>query len=409
MDVDAGGRRSRVVLGVSGGIAAYKACEVLRGLTESGCDVTVVPTAAALTFVGSATWSALSGKPVATDVWQDAHRVPHVRLGQEADVIVVAPATADLLARATHGIADDLLTNVLLTARCPVVLAPAMHTEMWEHPATRRNVALLRERGMIVLEPDSGRLTGADSGKGRLPQPAAIVAAVLDILRREPTDDLRGLRIAISAGGTREAWDPVRFVGNHSSGRQGVELARTALARGAIVTLVAAHMTVEPPAGVEVVRVSSAAELQQAMQDRAPTSDVVVMAAAVADFRPVPESTKVKKDDTGAGVTLDLERTADVLAGLVAARSGSAPFIVGFAAETATDAAELLALGRAKLMRKGCDLLVVNDVGADEVFGSPDNAVVILGADGSQAELPRQGKAGIADGIWDAVAARLRG
>ena len=409
MDVDAGGRRSRVVLGVSGGIAAYKACEVLRGLTESGCDVTVVPTAAALTFVGSATWSALSGKPVATDVWQDAHRVPHVRLGQEADVIVVAPATADLLARATHGLADDLLTNVLLTARCPVVLAPAMHTEMWEHPATRRNVALLRERGMIVLEPDSGRLTGADSGKGRLPQPAAIVAAVLDILRREPTDDLRGLRIAISAGGTREAWDPVRFVGNHSSGRQGVELARTALARGAIVTLVAAHMTVEPPAGVEVVRVSSAAELQQAMQDRAPTSDVVVMAAAVADFRPVPESTKVKKDDTGAGVTLDLERTADVLAGLVAARSGSAPFIVGFAAETATDAAELLALGRAKLMRKGCDLLVVNDVGADEVFGSPDNAVVILGADGSQAELPRQGKAGIADGIWDAVAARLRG
>jgi phosphopantothenoylcysteine decarboxylase/phosphopantothenate--cysteine ligase len=409
VDVDAGGRRSRVVLGVSGGIAAYKACEVLRGLTESGCDVTVVPTAAALTFVGSATWSALSGKPVATDVWQDAHRVPHVRLGQEADVIVVAPATADLLARATHGIADDLLTNVLLTARCPVVLAPAMHTEMWEHPATRRNVALLRERGMIVLEPDSGRLTGADSGKGRLPQPAAIVAAVLDILRREPTDDLRGLRIAISAGGTREAWDPVRFVGNHSSGRQGVELARTALARGAIVTLVAAHMTVEPPAGVEVVRVSSAAELQQAMQDRAPTSDVVVMAAAVADFRPVPESTKVKKDDTGAGVTLDLERTADVLAGLVAARSGSAPFIVGFAAETATDAAELLALGRAKLMRKGCDLLVVNDVGADEVFGSPDNAVVILGADGSQAELPRQGKAGIADGIWDAVAARLRG
>ena len=409
MDVDAGGRRSRVVLGVSGGIAAYKACEVLRGLTESGCDVTVVPTAAALTFVGSATWSALSGKPVATDVWQDAHRVPHVRLGQEADVIVVAPATADLLARATHGIADDLLTNVLLTARCPVVLAPAMHTEMWEHPATRRNVALLRERGMIVLEPDSGRLTGADSGKGRLPQPAAIVAAVLDILRREPTDDLRGLRIAISAGGTREAWDPVRFVGNHSSGRQGVELARTALARGAIVTLVAAHMTVEPPAGVEVVRVSSAAELQQAMQDRAPTSDVVVMAAAVADFRPVPESTKVKKDDTGAGVTLDLERTADVLAGLVAARSGSAPFIVGFAAETATDAAELLALGRAKLMRKGCDLLVVNDVGADEVFGSPDNAVVILAADGSEVELPRQGKAGIADGLWDAVAARLRG
>ncbi|MCX6431927.1 MAG: bifunctional phosphopantothenoylcysteine decarboxylase/phosphopantothenate--cysteine ligase CoaBC, partial [Actinobacteria bacterium] len=218
MDVDAGERRSRVVLGVAGGIAAYKACEVLRGLTESGCDVTVVPTAAALNFVGAATWSALSGRPVATDVWQDAHRVPHVRLGQEADVIVVAPATADLLARATHGIADDLLTNVLLTARCPVILAPAMHTEMWEHPATRRKVALLRERGMLVLDPADGRLTGSDSGKGRLPQPAAIVAAALDILRREPTGDLRGLRIAISCGGTREAWDPVRFIGNHSSG-----------------------------------------------------------------------------------------------------------------------------------------------------------------------------------------------
>jgi phosphopantothenoylcysteine decarboxylase/phosphopantothenate--cysteine ligase len=409
VDVDAGAPRSRVVLGVSGGIAAYKACEVLRGLTESGCDVTVVPTAAALSFVGAATWSALSGKPVATDVWQDSHRVPHVRLGQEAEAIVVAPATADLLARATHGIADDLLTNVLLTARCPVVLAPAMHTEMWEHPATRRNVALLRERGMIVLEPDSGRLTGADSGKGRLPQPSAIVSAVLDILRRQPTDDLRGLRIAISAGGTREAWDPVRFVGNHSSGRQGVELARTALARGAIVTLVAAHMDVGPPAGVEVVRVSSAAELEQAMQAVSPASDVVVMAAAVADFRPLPESTKVKKDDSGEGVTLSLERTPDVLAGLVAGRTGSTPFIVGFAAETAIDAADLLVLGQAKLARKGCDLLVVNDVGADAVFGSADNAVVILAADGSEVELPRQGKAGIADGIWDAVAARLRG
>ncbi len=409
MDVDAGERRSRVVLGVAGGIAAYKACEVLRGLTESGCDVTVVPTAAALNFVGAATWSALSGRPVATDVWQDAHRVPHVRLGQEADVIVVAPATADLLARATHGIADDLLTNVLLTARCPVILAPAMHTEMWEHPATRRNVALLRERGMLVLDPADGRLTGTDSGKGRLPQPATIVAAALDILRRQPTDDLRGLRIAISSGGTREAWDPVRFIGNHSSGRQGVELARTALARGAHVTLVAAHMDVDPPAGVDVVRVTSAADLERAMMAIAAQSDVVVMAAAVADFRPVPESTKVKKDDSGSGVTLDLERTSDILAGLVAARTGAAPFIVGFAAETAADAAELLALGKSKLARKGCDLLVVNDVAADAVFGSPENAVVILGADGSQVALPRQAKAGISDGIWDAVAARVRG
>ena len=245
----------RVVLGVAGGIAAYKACEVLRGLTESGCDVTVVPTAAALRFVGAATWSALSGKPVATDVWQDAHRVPHVRLGQEADCIVVAPATADLLARATHGIADDLLTNVLLTARCPVVLAPAMHTEMWEHPATRHNVALLRERG--VHRPRPGQRAASPA-----PTPARAGCPIRPPSWRRCTTscaaaasgrsaDLAGRRVVISAGGTREQWDPVRFIGNRSSGRQGVELARTAISRGADVTLVAAHMDVDPPAGAD--------------------------------------------------------------------------------------------------------------------------------------------------------------
>lgn len=399
--------RPRVVLGVGGGIAAYKVVEVLRGLTESGHDVTVVPTAAALQFVGAATWSALSGKPVSASVWDDVAEVPHVRIGKEADVVLVAPATADLLARAAHGLADDLLTNVLLTARCPIVMVPAMHTEMWEHPATVANVALLRERGVIVIEPDSGRLTGPDTGKGRLPEPPAILAAALDILRRAPQADLAGQHLVISAGGTREAWDPVRFIGNHSSGRQGVELARTAVARGARVTLVAARMDVDPPAGVSVVRVGTAAELHDAMVAALPGADVVVMAAAVADFRPVPEATKVKKDDSGAGVTLHLERTVDVLADLVHRRAGSAPVIVGFAAETATDADDLQRLGAQKLERKGCDLLVVNEVGAHEVFGAADNAVLILGADGTRVELPRASKAVIADGIWDAVAARL--
>ncbi len=395
----------RVVLGVAGGIAAYKAAEVLRGLREAGCDVTVVPTASSLRFVGLATWEALSGRSVATDVWTSASDVPHVRLGQQADLVLVAPATADLLARSAQGLADDLLTNVLLTARAPVLMAPAMHTEMWLHPATQRNVALLRERGVRVLEPATGRLTGADSGPGRLPDPSAIVAAALDLLRRPAASDLAGLRILISAGGTREAWDPVRFIGNRSSGIQGVELARTALSRGAQVTLVAATMDVDPPAGALVVRVESAEDLHRAMVEQAGDHDVVVMAAAVADFRPQAEQAKVKKDGAD-GVDLHLEQTVDVLADLVRRRRGPAPVIVGFAAETPTDAVDLLRLGRAKLERKGCDLLVVNDVSGEAVFGRPTNEVVILDAGGGQREVPRTGKAEVADAVWDAVLAR---
>jgi phosphopantothenoylcysteine decarboxylase/phosphopantothenate--cysteine ligase len=403
---------ARVVLGVAGGIAAYKACEVLRGLTETGCDVTVVPTSAALRFVGAATWEALSGKPVATDVWQDAHRVPHVRLGQDADCIIVAPATADLLARATHGIADDLLTNVLLTARCPVVLVPAMHTEMWEHPATRRNVALLRERGVLVLDPASGRLTGADTGPGRLPDPAAIVAAVHDVLRGRAAGrsaDLVGRRILISAGGTREEWDPVRFIGNRSSGRQGVELARTALSRGATVTLVAAHMDVDPPAGATVVRVESAAEMRSAVLEAATGADIVVMAAAVADFRPAdPGEHKLKRGEAGPDLSLPLAQNPDILHELVEGRGPAPhPLIVGFAAETGDPGRDVLTLGREKLARKGCDLLVVNDVGAGRVFGQADNEVVILARDGAETAVPRGGKADVADAIWDVVARTL--
>ena len=392
----------RVVLGVAGGIAAYKACEVLRGLTEAGCDVTVVPTKAALQFVGAATWEALSGHPVASDVWTHAHDVPHVRLGQQADLVLVAPATADLLARSTQGLADDLLTNVLLTAHGPVLMAPAMHTEMWQHPATQRNVALLRERGIRVLDPASGRLTGADSGPGRLPEPRAIVAAALDLLRRTPTMDMAGWRVTVSAGGTREAWDPVRYLGNRSSGIQGVELARTAISRGAQVTLVAAAMDVEPPAGATVVRVESARELHEAMTAQASSADVLVMAAAVADFRPETAGAKVKKQGVD-GVDLHLEQTVDVLADLVRRRSGPSPVIVGFAAETAGSPAALEELGRAKLARKGCDLLVANDVGDDAVFGQPTNEALILDVSGEVTHLPRAAKAEIADGVWDAV------
>lgn len=394
----------RVVLGVAGGIAAYKSAELLRGLREHGCDVVVVPTPASLNFVGAATWEALSGHPVSTSVWDDVSSVPHVNLGQTADCVIVAPATADLLARASQGLADDLLTNVLLTAKCPVVMAPAMHTEMWEHPATARNVAVLRERGVIVLDPAVGRLTGADSGPGRLPDPQVLVAAVLDVLRRRPVMDLAGMRVLISAGGTREAWDPVRYIGNRSSGRQGVELARTGASRGAQVTLVAAAMDVPPPAGVRVLNVESSDDLHRAMLEQLEGNDVVVMSAAVADFRPQPAPAKIKK--TGdSGVDLHLEQTTDVLADLVARRTSQV--IVGFAAETAGDDDELLDLGRQKLARKGCDLLVVNEVGRSEVFGSDQNSVRIIDHTGLVSTVERQGKAAVADAVWDAVRARL--
>src|SRR5437763_7346620 len=285
--------RLRVVLGVGGGIAAYKACEVLRGLTETGHEVRVVPTASALNFVGAATFEALSGQPVRTDVFSDVEEVTHVRLGQEADLVVVAPATADLLARAVHGAADDLLTSTLLTARCPVLLVPAMHTEMWEHPATQDNVALLRSRGVTVAEPASGRLTGVDTGKGRLPEPAEIVD-LARLLLVEPAAlprDLEGRRVVVSAGGTREPLDPVRYLGNRSSGRQGYALARVAAHRGAEVVLVSAHTAdLIEPAGVRVVQVGTAEELHDAMFAESDGADAVVMAAAVADFRPVEQA-----------------------------------------------------------------------------------------------------------------------
>jgi phosphopantothenoylcysteine decarboxylase/phosphopantothenate--cysteine ligase len=403
--------RKKVVLGVSGGIAAYKAADLLRRLTESGLSVRVVPTASALRFVGEPTWSALSGQPVATEVWSDVHEVPHVRLGQEADVVVVAPATADLLAKAAHGLADDLLTNTLLTARCPVVFAPAMHTEMWEHPATRDNVATLRRRGAVVLEPAVGRLTGKDSGKGRLPDPAAIAAAVQRLLRRGSAEpDLAGRHVVVSAGGTREYLDPVRFLGNRSSGRQGYALARTAAARGARVTLVAANTTLDDPAGVDVVRVGTTAELRAAVLTAATDADAVVMAAAPADFRPVDVAVhKIKKADDGDVPTVKLVQNPDILAELSAGRLRAGQVVVGFAAETGDAGGSVLEHGRRKLARKGCDLLVVNEVGGGRGFEVEENAAVILGADGGSTEVPHGPKDDLADVIWNLVTERLPG
>ncbi|GAA1929681.1 bifunctional phosphopantothenoylcysteine decarboxylase/phosphopantothenate--cysteine ligase CoaBC [Nocardioides hwasunensis] len=400
----------RVVLGVSGGIAAYKACELLRRFTESGHDVTVVPTAAALEFVGAPTWAALSGKPVSTEVWADVHEVPHVRIGQQADVVVVAPATADLLAKAAHGLADDLLTNTLLTARCPVVLAPAMHTEMWDHPATQANVATLRARGVVVIDPAEGRLTGADIGKGRLPDPVEIFELVLGVLDRGPeaSQDLAGRKVVVSAGGTREPLDPVRFLGNRSSGLQGYALARAAAARGAHVTLVSANVTLPDPAGVSVVRVETTAQLREAVVAATSTADAVVMAAAPADFRPTSVSdAKIKKAGDGSAPAIELEQNPDILAEISRERARPGSVIVGFAAETGDDTGSVLELGRAKLARKGCDLLVVNDVSGGAVFGSADNEAVVLSADGDAVDVPRGSKSALAHVIWDQVARRF--
>ena len=393
---------AHIVLGVAGGIAAYKAAELLRALTEAGHSVRVIPTEGALHFVGAPTWEALSGQPVTTDVWTGADTVPHVRLGRQADLAIVAPATADLLARAAAGRADDLLTATLLTIRGPVLYAPAMHTEMWEHPATQANVATLRARGAIVLEPAVGRLTGPDTGKGRLPEPQAIAAVAHRLLTRglQPPD-LAGRHVVITAGGTREHLDPVRFIGNSSSGKQGYAFAATAIARGAKVTVIAANVALSEPAGADIIPVRSTVELRDATVAAAAGADAVVMAAAPADFRPVAYSeSKIKKTDADPE-PIALTRTPDIAAEL-GAHKQPGQLLVIFAAETdnAIDNA------RGKLARKRADLVVVNDVAGGRVFGADTNSATVLGTDGSVTEIPPGAKDDLADAVWDLLLKR---
>ena len=401
-------RPLHIVLGVGGGIAAYKVASLLRIFTEAGHDVVVVPTPSALNFVGSATWEALSGHPVVAEVWDNIPEVPHVSIGKQADLVVIAPATADLMSRAAHGAANDLLTNVLLTATCPVVFAPAMHTEMWQNAATQANVATLRERGNVVLEPAVGRLTGSDTGAGRMQEPQDIAHAALHLISTE--QDLAGKSFVITAGGTREYLDPVRFLGNRSSGKQGIALAQSALARGADVTLIAANIAEPLPAGCAIVRVETSDELSRAVLHT--SADVVVMAAAVADFTPVHvATTKMKKSDDGSSPTIELKRTPDILAALVERRNSAhiKQVIVGFAAETGDDSSSVIEHGRAKLARKGCDVLVVNDVSGELVFGQSDNEVTILQAlSGTEIHIARTSKRGVADAVVDVVANLLQ-
>ena len=401
-----------IVVGVSGGIAAYKSVQLVRLLVKAGHDVTVVPTEDALRFVGAPTWEAISRNPVTTSVHDDVARVRHVALGQGADLVVVAPATANTLARMAAGIADNLLGTTLLATTAPVLVAPAMHAEMWAHPATRANVRTLVERGVHLIGPEDGPLAGGDSGPGRMSEPEDIAAAALRLLAPQ---DLTGLRVAVSAGGTREPIDPVRYLGNRSSGRQGAAIAREAADRGAEVDLVAANVDAEVLAVVRHPRirihhVGTAAELSQAVTSIAASSDVVVMAAAVADYRPAEEAAHKLTKEEGTLDRIDLVETEDVLAALGdRRRAGRAPAgqtLVGFAAETLTDAEDRRARARRKRERKGVDLLAVNRADAAHGFGSTVNAIEVVGEDGSVVAAASGTKREVAAALWDAVVAQ---
>ncbi|SEA77559.1 phosphopantothenoylcysteine decarboxylase / phosphopantothenate--cysteine ligase [Leifsonia sp. 21MFCrub1.1] len=441
--------RLTIVVGVTGGIAAYKAVGVIRALVLEGHSVHVVATEAALRFVGRPTLEAISRNPVATDLYEGVAEVRHVAIGQSADLIVIAPATANTIAKLAAGLADDLLGNTVLASTAPLVIAPAMHTEMWRNPATVANIATLRSRGVTVVGPASGQLTGADSGPGRMEEPEVIVRAALraagampraveapahapvalpagspaeatavnDVVvlseRRRANEaarrprggvDLAGKRVVVTAGGTREPLDPVRFLGNRSSGRQGVAIASAAQARGADVVLIAAHLEVDPPEGVELIEVQTALELQEAVEEAARAADVVVMTAAVADYRPAEtREAKIKKSDHGDTLTLELVANPDILAGLSAHKRDD-QVVVGFAAETEPDPQALIELGRTKLAAKGSDFLVLNQVGWSQGFATESNEVVVLRKGGDIVMEASGSKLSVADRILDVIA-----
>ncbi|MCS5719497.1 bifunctional phosphopantothenoylcysteine decarboxylase/phosphopantothenate--cysteine ligase CoaBC [Herbiconiux sp. CPCC 205763] len=403
-----------IVVGITGGIAAYKAVNVIRGLVLAGHDVHVVATDAALRFVGRPTLEAISRNTVNTDLYEAVAEVRHVAIGQAADLIVIAPATANTIAKLAAGLADDLLGNTVLASKAPLVIAPAMHTEMWQNPATVANISTLRSRGVHLIGPVSGQLTGKDAGPGRMAEPDDIVRGALTVAESasgvpSPARDLEGRSVLVTAGGTREPLDPVRYIGNRSSGRQGIAIARAARARGARVTLIAAHVEVDLPTGIDVVRVETTAELLEAATTAAPSHDLVIMAAAVADYRPVTVSDdKIKKASTGEHLTLELVQNPDILATLShAERNGR--LIVGFAAETATDRDDLIRLGREKIARKGCDFLVVNGVGWTTGFAQDDNTVTVLDASGAIVFEASGSKTSVADDILGVFATVLTG
>ena len=388
-----------LILGVGGGIAAYKACDLLRRLKESGYLVTVIPTQNSLNFVGAATWEALSGRPVETNLWNNVHKVPHIQLAKIASMIVIAPTTADLLARLAGGRADDLLTKVVLASKAPLLLVPAMHPEMWLNAATVANVQTLRSRGVTVLEPDVGALTGSDIGQGRFPESQRIVAAVAENFARKA--DLHGHRILITAGGTREAIDPVRYIGNRSSGKQGFALALAAVRRGALVDLVAANSELADIEGVRMHRVESTADMFAKVSELADKADAIIMSAAVADARPVNRSqTKISKEQFHS---LELETNPDILKHLSESRNAN-QILVGFAAETAGDLREK---GSQKLKAKGVDLLYVNDVSQGQIFGEDDSTGWIVDSTEQDFFFQAGSKLALADLLLDRIVSKL--
>jgi phosphopantothenoylcysteine decarboxylase / phosphopantothenate---cysteine ligase len=392
-------RGREIILGIGGGISAYKSCELLRRLQDSGYLVTVIPTRNSLNFVGKATWEALSGREVFEDLWSNVHHVPHISLAHKGDAIVIAPATADLIARIATGRSDDLLTSIVLSSTAPLILVPAMHTEMWLNPATVHNVALLKERGVHIIEPEHGRMTGNDVGVGRYPEIPVIIDEVNKILSNQA--DLRGIRILISAGGTREAIDPVRYIGNSSSGIQGYSIAHAAVSRGAAVTVVSANVSLPDIEGARTIKVSSALHMNDAMVAEFPNTEICFMTAAVADVRPKePSHEKVAKDSLHS---IELQTNPDILQALVASKTGQ--IIVGFAAQTGVDG---LDLARSKFSRKGVDLLYFNDVSAGAIFGSEMTEGTIFDKEAAEITIPATSKLALAHTLLDMALGKLK-
>ena len=391
------GHGREVILGVGGGIAAYKSCELLRRLQDHGFLVTVVPTPSSLNFVGTATWEALSGRSVTTEVFQDVHEVRHISLAKLANFIIIAPATADLIARIAQGRADDLLTNVILAASVPILVVPAMHPQMWNDPATTANVATLRSRGISVMEPEVGALTSGDTGQGRFPETANILSAFTEIASSDA--DLLGKRVLVTAGGTREAIDPIRYIGNNSSGKQGYAIARAALQRGADVTIIAANVALADIAGVRTINVRSASEMLIKLREEFSQTDILAMTAAIADARPLQEAdAKIKKSDY---TKIDLIENPDLLADIASLKKDQ--IIIAFAAESSHDGAE----AQRKLASKGADILYLNDISHGDIFNSETTYGEIFSAQGSVAKVSQTTKDTLAHQLLDQALLQL--
>jgi len=394
-------RGREIVLGVTGGISAYKSCDLLRRLQDHGFLVTVIPTRASLNFVGVATWEALSGREIDTDLWNNVHQVPHVSIAKKADAIIIAPATADILAKMAHGIADDLLTNTLLASTAPVIVVPAMHTEMWLNPATVSNIETLRSRGVVIIEPGTGKLTSGDVGVGRYPESATIISGLLETLA--VNSDLLGKHVLISAGGTREAIDPVRYIGNHSSGKQGYALAHAAVLRGARVTLVSANSQEPNIEGIEIIRVLSTSQMQEALEANFDEADILIMAAAVADVRPSKISAgKISKSDL---LKIELIPNPDILKALSSRKKDQV--VVGFAAQTEEAANGGLDIAVKKLREKGLDAIYFNDVSGGAIFGEDETSGVLITSDGAEVPISKVSKVTLANKILDLSRTKL--